>query len=260
MRYLEALADPECGWFYWRSASPFEVIRGLPIVYWASESVDNSFKNGIPLSVIGQPRQGLATGENAHFVRQWWEVSLDREWFDCPSIEEPIASRKRWFPYNKGGEYRKWYGNNDCVVNWENNGFEIRSFKDGSGKQLSRSQNTQCYYQPSITWSKISSGSIAFRCKPAGHVFDVAGASIFADSNQLVYIHGACNSSAIIQIASILFPTLYFEVRQIATYPIMFGESNCNSVITIVSEERQLPKLDWDKSETSWDFRFHPLA
>lgn len=256
---LEALANPECGWFYRRNAGAFEVIPGSPIVYWASESVGNSFKNGTAIGAIGQPRQGLATGENARFVRQWWEVSLDREWFDCPSVEESVRSRKRWFPYNKGGEYRKWYGNNDCVVNWEQDGFEIRHFKDSSGKQISRPQNTQYYFQPSITWSKISSGSIAFRYKPMGHIFDVAGTSIFAETADLTYLHGACNSSVILQIASMLSPTLNFEVGQIATYPIIVNQDMQSVVNETVEQLIDDSKQEWDSFETSWDFVRHPL-
>ena len=258
--YLEALANPDCGWFYRRNANVFAAIPGLPIVYWASNGVGNAFENGLPIRNIGEPRVGLQTGENARFVRQWWEVSLDREWFDCSSIEESISSRKRWFPYNKGGEYRKWYGNNDCVVNWEQDGFEIRNFKDSSGKLLSRPQNTQFFFQPSITWSKISSGSIAFRYKPAGHVFDVAGTSIFAETDDLAYLHGACNSSVIMQIASMLSPTLNFEVGQIATYPIVSDDAHRTKVIDLVGEERKLSQSDWDASEVSWDFKRHPLV
>ncbi|WP_417759225.1 BREX-1 system adenine-specific DNA-methyltransferase PglX, partial [Slackia isoflavoniconvertens] len=256
---LEALANPDCGWFYRCSERRYNDIPGTPIVYWASKAITSAFKKGLPISSIGQPRQGLATGENARFVRQWWEVSLDREWFDCPSIEESVKSGLKWFPYNKGGEYRKWYGNNDCVVNWENNGYEIRNYVDAAGRQLSRPQNTSCYFKPCITWSKISSGSIAFRYKPAGHVFDVAGTSIFANSERLSYLQGACNSSAILKIANMLSPTLNFEVGQIAVYPIVFSENRHSNVNTIVEECRLLSRSDWDSVEVSWDFSHHPL-
>ena len=257
--YLEALANPDCGWFYRRSSLSFEAIPGTPIVYWAGEAIASAFETGTPISSIGQPRQGLATGENARFVRQWWEVSLNREWFECPSVEDSVRSGKKWFPYNKGGEYRKWYGNNDCVVNWENDGDEIRNYKDSSGKQLSRPQNTQCYFRPCITWSKISSGSIAFRYKPKGHVFDVAGTSIFAEENRLAYLHGACNSSVILQIAGMLSPTLNFEVGQIATYPIIFDSGKESDVCSLVAESREISKKEWDSFESSWDFQRHPL-
>ena len=256
---LEALADPDCGWFYRADAINFAGIPGMPIVYWATRSVLEAFKNGVPVSSIGQPRVGLQTGDNAKFVRQWWEVSLTQERFDCPSIGESVKSGAKWFPYNKGGEYRKWYGNNDCVVNWENDGREIKGYKDDHGKLLSRPQNTQCYFKPCITWSKISSGSIAFRYKPAGHVFDVAGTSIFAGGRELEYLQGACNSSVILQIAGMLSPTLNFEVGQIATYPILLDERRESNVCALVSEERSLSKSDWDTFELSWDFKRHPL-
>ena len=258
-RALEALANPDCGWFYRCSARMYDDIPGIPIVYWACKAIASAFKKGVPVSSIGQPRQGLATGENARFVRQWWEVSLNRERFDCPSTEESAKSRLKWFPYNKGGEYRKWYGNNDCVVNWENGGYEIRNFVDATGRQLSRPQNTSCYFKPCITWSKISSGSIAFRYKPEGHVFDVAGTSIFAEHEQLAYLHGACNSSVILKIASMLSPTLNFEVGQIAAYPIIIDEGKKEIVENLVDENRLLSKADWDTFESSWDYVRHPL-
>ena len=258
-RTLEALADSDCGWFYRCSANAYGSVPGTPIVYWVSEAIISAFESGVPVSSVGQPKVGLQTGENARFVRQWWEVSLNREWFDCPSAEESAKSRLKWFPYNKGGEYRKWYGNNDCVVNWENDGYEIRNFVDATGRQLSRPQNTSCYFKPCITWSKISSGSIAFRYKPAGHVFDVAGTSIFADHEQLAYLHGACNSSVILKIASMLSPTLNFEVGQIAAYPIIIDEGKKDIVENLVDENRLLSKADWDTFESSWDYVRHPL-
>lgn len=257
---LEAIANPTCGWFYRRSTDAFKSIPGTPIAYWASDTIGEAFRNGVSLSSIGTPRQGLATGENARFVRQWWEVSQNRSRYDCASIEESVQSGCRWFPYNKGGDYRKWYGNNDCVVNWENDGQEIREFADDSGKQLSRPQNTQHYFRPSITWSKISSGAIAFRYKPWGHVFDVAGTSIFAEDAELLYLQGACNSSVIFGIASMLSPTLNFEVGQISTYPIIDTESEKAHVIELVQWTRKLSKDDWDASEASWDFRRHMLV
>ena len=252
-RVLEALADPDCGWFYRTAARDFAGIPGTPVVYWATKGVLDAFKNGVPISSIGQPRQGLATGENARFVRQWWEVSHAKEHFDCPSIEESIKSGAKWFPYNKGGEFRKWYGNNDCVINWKNGGEDVRAFP---GSVI---RNPQSFFKPCITWSKISSGSIAFRYKPAGHVFDVAGTSIFAGEGELKYLQAACNSSVILRIAGMLSPTLNFEVGQIATYPILFDERRGPDIRDLVAEERYLSKSDWDAFEISWDFRRHPL-
>lgn len=238
----------------WRSnASGFGKIPGSPIAYWAGEPIRSAFAEGDPLSSLAEPRVGLQTGKNALFVRLWWEVSQGASWMECPSIEQSVLSGKKWFPYNKGGDYRKWYGNNDCVIDWFNDGESIRSFE---GSVI---RNPSCYFNSSITWSKISSGSIAFRYKPAGHVFDVAGTSIFADERTLKYLQGACNSSLMLDIAKMLSPTLNFEVGQIATYPIIEDEARGESVASLVDSLRGCSKADWDSFETSWDFSRHPM-
>ena len=257
---LEAIQNPDCGWFYRRDAETFKQIPGTPIAYWASDALLDAFENAKQLSEYGKPRQGLATGENARFVREWWEVDGCKSAYSCGSIQESIESACKWFPYNKGGDFRKWYGNNSAVVNWENDGWEIRNYKDQNGKLLSRPQNTNCFFSPSITWSKISSGSIAFRFKPAGHVFDVAGTSVFSDQKSLKYLQGACNSSVIMRVASMLSPTLNFEVGQIATYPIIQNEEQEPLVNNMVDSCRKLSKTDWDSFETSWDFKRNPLV
>lgn len=249
----EAVANPDCGYFYRRNAKTFTQIPGTPIAYWASEALLNAFAGGKKLSDIGKPRQGLATGENARFVREWWEVGLDCEKFDCKSIEESLKCGRKWFPYNKGGDFRKWYGNNQCIIDWQSDGEKIRKFP---GAVI---RNPDFYFRQSITWSKISSGSIAFRFKPHGHIFDVAGTSVFADEPTLSYLQGACNCSVIMTVASMLSPTLNFEVGQIATYPIMQNEAKQTEVVDLVSELRNDSKLDWDSFETSWDFKRHPL-
>ena len=249
----EAIANPDCGYFYRRNAKTFTQIPGTPIAYWASDALLNAFEGGKRLSDIGNPCVGLQTGENARFVREWWEVGLDREKFDCKSIEESLECSKKWFPYNKGGDFRKWYGNNQCIVDWQSDGEKIRKFP---GAVI---RNPDFYFRQSITWSKISSGSIAFRFKPNGHIFDVAGTSVFADEPTLSYLQGACNCSVIMTVASMLSPTLNFEVGQIATYPIMQNEARQPMVVNLVSELRNDSKLDWDSFETSWDFKRHPL-
>lgn len=260
LKLLEAIRNPDCGWFYRRDADTFKQIPGTPIAYWASDALLDAFGNAKQLSEYGKPRQGLATGSNARFVREWWEVDDCKSVYSCGSIQESIESACKWFPYNKGGDFRKWYGNNSSVVNWENDGQEIRNYKDQNGRLLSRPQNTNCFFSPSITWSKISSGSIAFRFKPAGHIFDVAGTSVFSDEESLKYLQGACNSSVIMRVASMLSPTLNFEVGQIATYPIIQNEEQEPLVNDMVDSCRELSKTDWDSFETSWDFKHNPLV
>lgn len=260
LKLLAAIQNPDCGWFYRRGADTFKQIPGIPIAYWASDALLDAFGNAKQLSEYGKPRQGLATGENARFVREWWEVDDCKSVYSCGSIQESIESACKWFPYNKGGDFRKWYGNNSSVVNWENDGQEIRNYKDQNGRLLSSPQNTNCFFSPSITWSKISSGSIAFRFKPAGHIFDVAGTSVFSDEESLKYLQGACNSSVIMRVASMLSPTLNFEVGQIATYPIIQNEEQEPLVNDMVDSCRELSKTDWDSFETSWDFKRNPLV
>lgn len=237
----------------------FNAIPGSPIAYWLSDNMIECFKKGTPLNEIASPRQGLATGENARFVRLWHEVSLEKIKFDCRSREESVVCGCKWFPYNKGGEYRKWYGNNDSIVNWYNDGEEIRDFKDEKGKLRSRPQNMDYYFHPSITWSKISSGSIAFRYKPSGHIFDVAGTSIFASENLRRYIHGFCNSKVALAIANAISPTLNYEVGHIASFPIIINEDIIDEVDGLVQANIEMAKEDWDDQEISWDFSDNPL-
>ena len=250
---LEAIKNPDCGWFYRRDADTFKQIPGTPIAYWSSDALLDAFANAKQLNEYGKPRQGLATGENARFVREWWEVDGQKSSYSCCSVQESVSSACKWFPYNKGGDFRKWYGNNECVIDWENDGHLVREYP---GSVI---RNPDYYFRPSITWSKISSGSIAFRFKPAGHVFDVAGTSVFSDADSLKYLQGACNSSVIMCVASMLSPTLNFEVGQIATYPIIQNEELEPSVNAAVESCRGLSKTDWDSFETSWDFKRHPL-
>jgi hypothetical protein len=259
-RALEALADPDCGWFYRRNANSFCAIPGSPIAYWTGDALLAVFRQGIPLGDICDVRKGVTTSDNDRFLHYWWEVSHDKERFECRSVKESVESGAKWFPCNKGGEFRKWYGNNDYVINWENDGYEIRNFRDEHGKLLSVPRNTQYLFLPAVTWSAISSDEIAFRYKPSGHVINAAGPSLFGDDGTLLYLQGAMNSSVSRLTASILSPTLNFEVGQVASYPVIPNGSEQGQVSTIVNELRFLSKDDWDSFESSWDFKRHPLA
>ncbi len=256
---LEAIQNPDCGWFYRADATTFHDIPGSPIAYWASDAIFAAFRQDTPLDSIGHPRVGIQTGENARFLRLWWEPNRNTCKFDCPSVEDCVSSQATWFPYNKGGDYRKWYGNNDYVINWHNDGNLVIDNAEADGRKVMNLPQA-VKFLPSVTWSKISSGNIAFRYKPFGHLFDVAGTSIFSSERSLAYLQGAANSSVILKIASLLSPTLNFEVGQIATYPILAGTSSQEtSVIQAVEELRSLSKADWDAQETSWDFKRNPL-
>lgn len=258
-KVLEALADKNCGYFYEADQSNFSKIPGSPVAYWASQNILNAFGNKT-LGMIANPKVGLQTGENNRFTRLWYEIPFDNFKVDAHSGVDALNSKKKWFPYNKGGDFRKWYGNNDYVVNWENNGWEIKHFTDDKGKLRSRPQNTETYFHESITWSKISSGTIAFRYKPTGHIYDVAGTSVFADTTMLLYLAGFCNSCVAMKFAQMLSPTINYEVGHISSFPIDFSNDVANTVTEVVNRCISVSKDDWNSDETSWDFKQHPLA
>lgn len=250
---LEAIQNPDCGWFYRADASTFHDIPGSPIAYWASEAVREVFSKCASLGDITSVRQGLRTGDNNRFLRLWWEIKRNDFTYSCSNNQEALASGNKWFPHNKGGEFRKWYGNNDYVIR----------FDEAAYSQLCNTGNhlpsKQFYFMPSVTWSTISSGRIAFRYKPRGHLFDGVGNSIFASPNVLMQIQGALNSSTMNLISTLISPTLSFEAGQVAIYPI--SETPCyrDRICSIVDECRKLSQSDWDAQETSWDFKQNPL-
>ena len=251
---LEAIRNPDCGWFYRVSADDFQKIPGSPIAYWLSEKFLSLFSTNKPLFPVCRPTQGLATGDNGLFVRNWFETGLDKISFN--THYQSLNVFKKWFPYNKGGEFRRWYGNHEYIVNWEKDGKEIRNFYDENGKIRSRPQNLDFYFKESVSWSKISSGKPAFRYFPKGFIFDVAGTSIFTDDEVMrVRLLGYCNSIIVRKILEILSPTLNFEVGHIASLPFNseVGE------ISIIETLKEISKFDWDSYETSWDFTTLPL-
>ena len=257
-KVLEAINNPNCGYFYASNEDNFSKIPTSPIAYWLTEKFIATFENET-IGNVAKPRQGLATGCNDIFIRQWYEVANSKIKFDAHSIEESIASNKKWFPYNKGGEFRKWYGNNDYVVNWENDGLLIRNFKNEEGKLRSRPQNTQFYFKECISWSLISSGTIAFRYKPFGHIFDIAGMSCFSN-DKLLYLLALANSPVSLKALSVLAPTINFQAGDIANIPVKFDYAQINTVECLAKDNISISQLDWDSFETSWDFKEHPLV
>lgn len=248
------------------STKDFDYIEDSPIAYWVPKKLFEIFHTAKQIDDYGDARVGMQTGENDKFVRLWQEVNyLD---LCTNALDSDIAqeSGKKWFPYNKGGESRKWYGNNDWIVDWYNDGQNIKEdklYKLSIGKCLpsnSKPKNMQYYFRPSITWSKVSSGSIAFRYKPAGHIFDIAGASIFTSPEMIKYLHGYCNSVVAMFIAFVLSPTINYEAGTVAKFPVVVDDEYKSRVEELVSENIALSKEDYDSFETSWDFRQNPLV
>jgi hypothetical protein len=191
LKTLEAAANREVNYRFTVKSDSFINIPGKPIAYWANPNLIEAFEKGKPMNSIVEPKQGLATADNNRFLRLWHEVNYNKINFQCKSIEDSLNSKAKWFPYNKGGPRRQWYGNYDYIVNWENDGFEIRNFKDASGKLRSRPQNTDYYFKEAITWSLITSGGFSIRYREAGSIHDVAGMSAFSNNhNKLMYLLG----------------------------------------------------------------------
>lgn len=243
---------------YESTQSNFSKIPGSPVAYWASEQMLKDFEIGTPLEKIAYPRQGMATTNNNKFLRLWFELIAGNIGFNLHDERDTYDGFK-WFPYNKGGDFRKWYGNNDYVVNFKNGGREVCDYIDAHSavNHTGRVINRDRYFKPSVTWSKISSGNIAFRYKPNGFIFDVAGTSIFGNDKTLKWIEGFLNSNTTRRILSMLSPTLNFEVGHICSIPVI--ETYDDKTIDLVNENIHLSQFDWDSFETSWDFQRHPL-
>ena len=223
-------------------------IPGAPIAYWLPDAIRAAFGKGQPLREIAEPRQGLATADNNRFLRSWWEVGANRTAFGCTDREGAKASGARWFPYNKGGDFRKWWGNHEHLVNWENDGAELFALRP---KSVVRSPQT--YFLPSLSWSKVSSGEPAFRLYPSGFVYDVAGTSIFtADSERRDELAAFANSSVALEMLKAIAPTLNYEVGQIAQLPVVPLEGT--EAGGIARRAVELSRQDWNEFETSWDF------
>lgn len=255
-KVLEAIENKKCGYFYEAGQNDFRRIPGSPLAYWATEAITEVFQNSKLLTEIANPRQGLITGDVNRFVRKWYECSLTNLNLSA-KISDPQRIGK-WFPYCNGGAYRKWYGNNDDVVNWLNDGVEVKGFVDDKGKQRSRPQNQQYYYREGGTWSAISSSSFSVRYFPEGFLFSNAGMAIYAEHNQLLYLIGFLNSKLSQTYLGLFNEGLNYNQGDIAKLPIVKSEIE-DKVCKKVMETVEISKAEWDSFETSWDFQKHPL-
>lgn len=260
-KVLEALADKSCGYYYETDQTNFSKIPGSPIAYWVSENIISDFQKGKVLKDEGDTRQGMATSDNNRFLRMWFEIENNTLGLSCGSSEEALAIHKKWYPYNKGGEFRKWYGNIEYVINYEDDGFEVKEYAKSLYKTPTRTIKSMSeYFKRCLSWSKISSGNIAFRYYPKGFVFDVAGCCIFyQNSEMMLYSFGFINSKVTISILNAISPTINYEVGHIASLPIIENNENKESIINTVNNNIQISKTDWDSYETSWDFKRNPL-
>ena len=232
------------------SSDVFFNIPRAPIAYWVDNNLVNSFKLGKPLSNYGDLKIGLSTSDNNRFLRHWYEVSNIK--CDFSINENKTNSVHKWFPLNKGGSFRKWYGNHDYVINYEKNGFELKNFE----KSVMR--NRKFYFKQSISWSKISK-KVAFRYYPEGFLFDTVGSSFFVDINLKDYIIGFLNSNVSQTLLDLLAPTLSFTISDIASLPLKIDYSYMDEIKELTVINKKICKNDWDNYELSWNFIRHPF-
>lgn len=238
-----------------------EKIPSKPFAYWVSEQYFSAFEKGEALKKFGDTRQGMATSDNNRFLRLWFEVDFLNLGIGCHTSQEALERNVKWYPYNKGGEARKWYGNIDYTVNYANDGYEVKSYATQLYKSPSRTIKSMSeYFKDCLSWSKVSTGNIAFRYYPYGFVFDVAGCCIFYnDKRRMYYDFGMINSKISKYILGAISPTINYEAGQIASLPVIYDENHLFLVTNVVKENIELSKEDWDSFETSWDFKKHPL-
>lgn len=233
------------------SQQNFEKIPGCPIGYWVSEKIFSRFAGNLALSAVAKPCVGLQTADNARFLRYWHEVNLEKIGFGCGSAEEALGTKRKWFPYNKGGGSRRWYGLQEYIINWENDGLEVRSNK---GAVI---RNPNYYFQPSISWSKVSSSTIAFRYFPMGFIFADAGMSLFPKISYNI-LQGYCNSNVCSSLMKLLSPTMNYEIGQVSQLP--YIDNNSPIIESLVSQNISISKSDWNAHETSWDFQENEIV
>lgn len=247
-------------YFFRASAADFKKIPGNPIAYWISNNFRRIFSQP-SISEHFQTRLGLSTANNDRFLRNWPEVEFNRILFDCLNRETAKNSQITWFPYQKGGPYRKWYGNHDFLVNWKNDGEEIRNFGAEDGRIRSHNYNLDYIFKEGVTWSDVTSGSNAFRFMPQGFLFDGRGSSGFVNNKDLTSIVlGFLNSTVSTYAISIINPTIAINVGEIARLP--FPPLKEQAIIQLdksVGTLKNAHKLDWDTYESSWDFTGLPL-
>ena len=247
--------------YFDRTQDGFSDIPGSPIAYWASEQLVKAFYTGEIIKEKGDTRQGMATSDNDRFLRLWFEVNTKNIGLNYSNSNDAKRSGKKWFPYNKGGSFRKWYGNRDYLINYKNDGEEVKNLASSKYQSFTRTiKSISEYFKSSISWSKVSSGSIAFRYYPEGHIFDVAGCSIFFENeDEKIFSLGFLNSKVVHRLLEILSPTLNYEAGDIAKIPIIYDQVHIDNVNSFVEININLSQSDWDSYETSWDFEMHPL-
>ena len=242
---------------YYSRQENYEKIQGAPIAYWVSENIINAFDADKLLKDVVTASVGIQTGDNEKFIHLWWEIKKENINYGAMSIEDSYQDKK-WFPYNKGGEYRKWYGNDATVIDWKNDGEDIIRNSQITGHHYQQYAE-ELKFKPLVTWSRISTGAPAFRIKKYGYLSDMAGFSMFSSIIDLKFIVAFCNSVVAKKFLEFLAPTLNYMIGPVTSMPIKSFDKNKEGILNEVNSAIKISKEDWDSFETSWDFKRHPL-
>ena len=233
-------------------SSNFKLIEGNPIAYWFNDEMFQNYIKGIPLGNIASPRKGNSTSNNKKFLKYWFEVDFNNINFNSTEIIKEETLKRRWYPYNKGGGYKKWYGNNYYLIDWYNDAEEIRNIKTAV------IANYDYFMKPGLTWSTVTSSNFSIRKFGNGFIFDNGGCCIFDLGNNENYLLGLLNSCVFKFMFGQLNPTLNFQSGEVAKFPIIFTE-NHTKIDELVNLNVKIAKDNWDTFEISWDFKNNPL-
>ena len=251
VKTLEAIKNPSIEYRYSVAQSMFKFIEDYPISFWASQNVYNLFKEKGKIGDSTFFKTGVTTGNNERFTRFWFEIENDK--FSYPTHFNSYNSNIKWYPLNNGGEFRKWYGNNDTVINWLGNGSEIKNYVDPkTNKRKSTIRNEVFYFKESLTWSKITNYKLSLRYSPKGFIFDAVGLSAFSNKYPLPNIQGFLNSNIALHFSKLLNESMSVIVGDLVKFPFIYQESN--QISELVQKCIDISKEDWDNSEISFDF------
>ena len=256
-KVLEAIGNKDCGYFYEAVQLDFNIIPGTTIAYWISKNMLRAYDTGKNIGEIAFPKTGMTTGDNNRFLRMWFEININNAKFDVNSAKEAQRSGKKWFPYCKGGGFRRWYGFNEYLVNWFNDGYEIKNNIKSNGLKAASVRSENMYFKPLITWSAVTSGLFSCRYCFGGALFDSGGSSISVPQNAY-YLLSLLNGKIGQYILDISNATINYQPGDIAGIPVIFDQ--VEQVELNVQLNIQISKTDWDSFETSWDFKRYPLA
>ena len=255
---MEALADPDCGWFYRANADSFKQIPGSPIAYWISEAMLSAFAKGKPLGELGRTSKGLITGDNDYSLRLWWENCHSDFSTIADSIDAAMSSGCHWFPCNTGGIYRKWYGNHDYTIRWVGDGENVFLHAKDTGHH-SQDYDSALKFRPNVSWSDITSGAPSFRLRD-NELSDHKGMPYYPKDISLEFATAMLNSSVAAAMLSFLSPTLSLNIGELEKIPLLSPVSDTELVESKAAICAELARADWDSFETSWDFSHHPLV